>query len=107
MCHKLAKIHYILVEFELLGVNSFFGKSLQIWDFSCFCDFESKINVNVILQWKAKAISLKGGTRGWEKGTAFLSSAILAMEGTLSPSVVIWTEKARDGCTSYQEFMKL
>lgn len=30
MCHKLAKSHYILVEFGLLGVNSFFGKFLQI-----------------------------------------------------------------------------
>lgn len=30
MSHKLAKIHYILVEFGLLGMNSFFGKSSQI-----------------------------------------------------------------------------
>lgn len=72
MCYKRARIHYILVEYGLLGVNRSFGKSLQMSGtlFSGCCDFESKINVYVILQWRAIAIALNSGPwGGWKVET--------------------------------------
>ena len=109
----------ILVEFRPWEMNRSFGKSLQISGiFLSFCDFESKINVNIILQCRPKAIPLngevlgrlEGGNRVGKQNCSFETELCLPGCGGNAESICSQLGKERKmGALqrSCQEFMRL